>query len=286
MYRRPECLSFQLNLGSISSSSSSIALSSAALGKEKQASIIAPTITVFLPRSLRRDLKRSPHAHMILGWCFKAEATNNKLVIVVAGLVSRKQMTESQIGLAGNGGDIEAEACVIGTCKTVGPVSIQDVSGDLDNKSCKLWLEVLLSADRETTPQTAFIAGLRAPVETQNAAQCAINVIIYTTPKSERMKYLSLEPMVLPKASSAGVLDRARNEAYNTKGQQLQHKLESLIKLDPLRHRDLNTQHHHNRGPGQGFRRAVHLVSLEGQLEVGPSDLLLFFAAESVQLFE
>lgn len=169
-------------------------------------------------------------------------------------------MSEFRIGLAEDRLADEAEACILGTCKTDGSASSQHESADV--KASSLWLELHLATDREhKTPPTAIVASLRAPIDTKGASQCSINVIVYTAPRAERMKYLSLEPMVLPTASSAGVLDRVHGAPYRTKGQQLQHKLECLISLDPLRHRDVTTHYQPNRGPGQGFRSAIDLVS-------------------------
>lgn len=154
----------------------------------------------------------------------------------------------------------EAKVCNLGTCKMEDTYSPQSDNFQDFSKLSKVWLEVTFVARQRRKSKRAVITGLQASLGSGVSLQCATTLILYAPPQSERMKFLSLEPMILPEASSAGVLDRAHYSQDSAKDPHLQRKLEALIRLDPMRHQEITFAYPLNRSPGEGFRRAVEMV--------------------------
>lgn len=260
LYYRCLCTQSHAFFGSLPSDAP---ISSIAQGKRKEVTIAIPSVTVFLPRGLWRAFGRSPQAKLVIGWCFRSGPTNDKVTVVVAGLITREQMIESSIRPAEDLEDGGAQVCIIGACNTQDTFSPAEECDRYLHDASKVWLEVEFLARQGRRSKRAVVTGLKASLESGSSTICAITVILYTTPRSERMKFLSLEPMVLPTASSAGILNRASTFLDTVKDSHLQHKLEALIRLDPMRYQEIASVYPSHRSPGHGFRIAVDLVGVK-----------------------
>lgn len=186
---------------------------------------------------------------------------------MVAGLISDHQRIICQIEFSNERNIGTDEACIIGQCTWLfhDQSHLASSSSSVDSSST-IWLDIRLPRYQTSTKlgkshTYPLIAGLRAPLVGGSSVQCAINVVLYVIPRAERIKYFSLEPIVLPTASSAGILDTDKGAPESTKDHHLQRRLEDLVRLDPFRYKDMTSEYLRNRGPGQGFRRAVELVS-------------------------
>lgn len=229
-------------------------------------SIVAPTITVFLPRSLRKRFERDSDADLLVGWCFAGGPTDDKVFVVVAGLISPGHAAKTHVEVAQNVMKTATPACIVGRCNLDSRARYTKTKKERG----EVWIEVVLTDGQSRTSKGSDrpeIASLRGPIICNSTAQCAINVVLYTIPRANRMKYLSLEPMVLPAASTAGVLDRLSEASDSQSRRKLESRLEKLIRLDPLRHQELATDHPSGRAPGEGFRKAMLLVSYSDHIK-------------------
>jgi hypothetical protein len=243
---------------------SSSYLSQKAAGKQREMSIVTPTITIFLPRSLRQKLKRNPTWTSMIGWHFPGGPTDDKLFVVVAGIVS-PQMAKTRLKDAAQiTEETTGSACIVGECRFKSSESHSGKSSIPQVERGEVWMRVGLSdgqtrgSERNILPE---IHSIRGPIICSPTAQCAIIVVLYTIPKANRMRYLSLEPMLLPAASSAGVLDRSSSEEVCEETRNLKRRLQELIKLDVLRFEDLSKDYPKGRAPGAAFRNAIMMVS-------------------------
>lgn len=101
---------------------------------------------------------------------------------------------------------------------------------------------------------------IRIPDTTKGRTlQCTINIFHYSIPEPESLQFLSLEPILLPRASTYEGLERQSQVCERT---ELHRRLETLIQSDPTRTYEL-TRSQQCSGPGAGFRRAIALVSCQ-----------------------
>lgn len=223
-----------------------------------------PTITIYLPRSLRKRLDREPESCLLYGWSYFASPSKEKTIIVVAGNISLQQAekhclrprssTRDTLGLVG--ACRPTEEARRPSCTMLDTIRERSVS----------WFEIYMTDMRSRrwrdTEDSPVIDQIRAPLKSSDT--CAINVILYTIPQAERMKYYNLEKVVLPRASSAGTVDQHRligSEEQVEASAKLKEKLRFLINLDPLRFQELQYTFEAGLAPGEAFRSAINLVS-------------------------
>ncbi|UZJ51825.1 hypothetical protein CBS101457_001145 [Exobasidium rhododendri] len=221
--------------------------------------IVIPTITIFLPRSLSKRLTKYSDANLLFGWSFPGGPTDDKLIVVVAGLVSPRKAAMIPVHAARITKEPKTTAGIVGECS----FAFNDLRRRRPSyKQGDLWLEVGLPEAQEST-NLPRVHSIMCPLICDHRAQCAINVVLYTIPNANRMSFLSLDPLVLTSASSAaGVLDRPKEEEKIRKEETgLRSKLEDLIRLDPLRHEELSKDYPLGRAPGEGFHKAVILLN-------------------------
>ena len=229
------------------------------VARGKQRAMSLPTITVFLPRSLQECLARDPSADVLVGWYLTSGTESLNVSIVAAGVLSAKQANRAGLQVAM---DRVEEPCLVGRCRSQSEKAESTASKSfLPIKGGKVWVEVDVQNRRTGSCAVPMITSIHAPMASSSSTQCAINVVLYTVPRADRMRYMSLEPIVLPKASSAGVLDKSSEMDVRARKDRRIERLEALVRLDPLRQADLAYDYSPGDAPGEGFRRAIALVS-------------------------
>lgn len=218
-----------------------------------------PTITVFLPRSLQECLARDSSADLFVGWYLTSGTESLNVSIVAAGVLSAKQAKWAGLQVALDRVD---GPCLVGRCRSQSEKAESTTSESIRPiKRGKVWVEVDVQNRRTGSYALPVITSIHAPIASSSSTQCAINVVLYTVPRADRMRYMSLEPIVLPKASSAGVLDKVSEMDVRARKDRRIERLEELTRLDPLRHAELAYDYSPGDAPGEGFRKAITLVS-------------------------
>lgn len=206
-------------------------------------------LLLFIPSNvlapLRSHNNKSKREHFLVGWNLQGTSTDDTAVIVIAGAVTDVSVSSLERILTARGATILGKL----TDKSFTRERDQDA---FDGHSRDTWIELIGNGKNEPIVSTAKLS-MELCVRT-----CAIQVIMFRTPNPVHMQYFSMEPMRLPLASSAEMLECSqRDEVQST----LQARLEQLVLLDPLRYADLQGQYEQGDAPGERLRSAVELTN-------------------------
>lgn len=223
-------------------------------------------VSIFVPN----DLGKPCHIRFLVGWVISANPCDSALNLVVAGTITAEQTVRCEIRpwtIGATRSCLLGELCEAGVSEENGTAasSRQDIAGssklrllpaDLGREPA-LWIK-LVSFMLPSGQNRVRIANLRALMHI-DIRLCALTLIRYEVPRPEQMRYLSLEPMVLPLTSTEDLDQKERfAEKHDTAQQE---RLERLVRLDPVRFADLNHSYPQGKAPGEGFRLAVEHIN-------------------------
>ncbi|MCO5613859.1 hypothetical protein L7F22_068137 [Adiantum nelumboides] len=237
-----------------------------------QHSIKQADLQIYIPTSIFVNAKANKSrddVQYLFGWNFWANENHTCSIVVIAGTLTEQEVLKNDYHTH-DALKKSSEICLLGeviprsifASQQYGTGASHDdrifskgrrVKGD----QFGIWLVMEESTSRKVTPQL-YSVRLLANSETSS---CSISTILYKVPRPEKMQYTSLEPMLLPKASTDGLSGGEESQSRHQTDLFQNQRLERLVELDPVRFADLNHRYKSGSAPGQAFRHCIDLIN-------------------------
>lgn len=228
-------------------------------------------LQIYIPTSLFGNKRSSTYRNTtryLFGWAYWANEEETSSIVVIAGVLTKDEVLRNQYH-SHDASNKSNEICLLGEIiprsvsyqrhveDTTHVVTSSSNGSRVKGQHSGIWLTMKEPASRRATSQ---LQSVQLPAQNE-ISLCAISTVIYKIPRPNQMQYTSLEPMILPQASTDGSsgaevdLSSPQNESSQRQ------RLEKLVELDPIRFADLNRRYKDGTAPGEAFRRCIDLIN-------------------------